>query len=246
MSRILVVDSLLWTGATLEAVAKAIHEKLPQAEVIAFVLTRADATSGNAHLNPDYFEGISNDPAGTPAKPKKVMPRAKQAQDAGPAPAESLAPESEPVSVLARRSRISTSSFIIGGMALVFLIIGALVPLRSSKKPPDMPDPLIEPFEISPPEHAEAPPPPAVEPVRAVEPAYPQGVVIVPDAGLRQSASLTARMVGKAALRSGERVSIVKKHKPDFGPTWVQVKTKSGKVGWVFASVVQEKKTRKN
>ena len=128
----------------------------------------------------------------------------------------------------------------------MFLVIGALVPLRSSRKPPDMPDPLVQPFEVAPPEHAEsAAPAPTVEPVRAAEPAYPQGVVTVPDAGLRQSASLNARMVGKVSLRNGEQVSIVKKHKPDFGPSWVQVKTKSGKVGWVFASVVHEKKARK-
>jgi uncharacterized protein YgiM (DUF1202 family) len=52
-------------------------------------------------------------------------------------------------------------------------------------------------------------------------------------------------MVGKTTLKSGEQVSIVKRHKPDVGPTWVQVKTKSGKTGWVFASVVQERKSKK-
>ena len=241
--RILVVDSLLWTGATLEAVARAIHDRLPQAAVVAFVLTRADATSSNTHLNPDYFEGTSTDPGGPPAKTKKGSSRAKQAKDARPVPAEKVTPQSVPAP--AQRSRISASTLLIGGMALVFLIIGALVPLRSSKKPPDMPDPLVEPFDVNPPEDAEAPPSPSVQPVRLVEPTYPQGVVIVPDAGLRQSASLNARMVGKATLRSGEQVSIVKKKKPDVGPTWVQVKTKSGKVGWVFASVVQEKRARK-
>jgi hypothetical protein len=241
-ARILVVDSLLWTGSTVEAVARAIHEKLPNADVLAFVLTRADATSGNEHLNPDYFEGTSNDPAGAPARTRKPSSRAKRAKDARPAPA-SEAPAA-PVPAPGRTLRISTSTVFIGGMALVFLIIGALVPLRSGKKPPDMPDPLVEPFEVGPPEHAEAPAP-TVRPVRAIEPEYPQGLVIVPDAGLRQSASLDARMVAKASLRSGEQVSIVKKHKPDAGPTWVQVKTKSGKSGWVFASVVQEKKVRK-
>jgi hypothetical protein len=241
--RILVVDSLLWTGATLESVARAIHDRLPQAVVVAFALTRADATSSNTHLNADYFEGTSTDPAGPPAKGKKGSSRAKQAQDARPVPAENATPKSVPAP--ARRSRISTSTVLIGGMALVFLIIGALVPLRSSKKPPAMPDPLVEPLEISPPENAEAPPSPSVQPVRLAEPTYPQGVVIVPDAGLRQSASLNARMVGKATLRNGEQVSIVKRQKPDFGPTWVQIKTKSGKVGWVFASVVQEKRARK-
>jgi hypothetical protein len=256
-ARILVVDSLLWTGATVEAVAGAIHETLPSAHVIAFVLTRADATSNNSHLNPDYFEGTSTDPAGVPPKPKKGSSRAGQATDArpvaaaaAPAPEFDSAPASNPAPVSdaahPRRSRVSTSTMLIGGMALVFLVIGALVPLRSSRKPPDMPDPLVQPFEVAPPENAEsAAPAPTVEPVRVAEPAYPQGVVTVPDAGLRQSASLNARMVGKVSLRNGEQVSIVKKHKPDFGPSWVQVKTKSGKVGWVFASVVHEKKARK-
>ncbi len=243
-ARILVVDSLLWTGATMEAVARAIHEPLPRAAVVAFVLTRADSTSHNSHLNADYFEGTSTDPAGAPDRTRKEPSLAQQAKDARPVPAEMKAADAAPVP--ARRSRISASTLFIGGMALVFLIIGALVPLRSSKKPPDMPDPLVEPFEIGPPDKTDAvPPPPAVHPVRAGEPAYPQGVVVVPDAGLRQSASLNARMVGKATLRNGEQVSIMKKQRPDFGPSWVQVKTKSGKVGWVFASVVQERKARR-
>jgi hypothetical protein len=251
-AKVLVVDSLLWTGATMEAVAGAIHAQLPQAQVIAFVLTRADATSGNVHLNPDYFEGTSTTPAGSPVPARKGGARAKQSADAKPAQAGSMSPDA-PTEVVhpdapapPARSRISASTTIIGGMAIVFLIIGALVPLRSSKKPPEMPDPLVEPLEVSPPETArEISPAPKVEPVRTAEPSYPQGVVIVPDAGLRQSASLTARMVGKTALKDGEKVSIVKRYKPDVGPTWVQVKTKSGKVGWVFASVVQERKPRK-
>jgi len=243
-AQILVVDSLLWTGATLEAVARAIHEKLPQAEVMAFVLTRADATSNNSHLNPDYFEGTPNDTAGAPPKGRKESSRPKQAKDAQPVPAAGVTPA--PDAVPARRSRVPTSTILIGGMALVFLVIGALVPLRSSKKPPDTPDPLIEPFEVSPPENAGPPASPStVQPVRLSEPAYPQGIVTVPAAGLRQSASMDARMVSKVSLRKGDQVSIVKKHKPDFGPTWVQVRTKSGKVGWVFASVVQEKKVRR-
>ena len=243
-ARILVVDSLLWTGATAEAVARAIHGPLPRASVVAFVLTRADSTSGNCHLNADYFEGTSTDPAGAPAASGKEPSRGKKAKDARPVAAEIKEQDARPVP--ARRSRVSASTLFIGGMALVFLIIGALVPLRSSKKPPDMPDPLIEPFEIGPPDKTEAPPPSsAVRPVRADEPAYPQGIVIVPGAGLRQSASLDARMVGKATLRNGEQVSLVKKVRPDFGPSWVQVKTKSGKVGWVFASVVQERKARR-
>jgi hypothetical protein len=212
--------------------------------VVAFVLTRADSTSNNSHLNADYFEGTSTDPAGAPDRTRKEPSLAKQAKDARPVPSEIKAQDAAPVP--ARRSRISTSTLFIGGMALVFLIIGALVPLRSSKKPPDMPDPLVEPFESGPPDKTEAlPPPPAAHPVRAEEPAYPQGVVIVPDAGMRQSASLDARMVGKATLRNGEQVSIMKKQRPDFGPSWVQIKTKSGKVGWVFASVVQERKARR-
>jgi predicted amidophosphoribosyltransferase len=255
-ARILVVDSLLWTGATLEAVARAIHESLPRAAVVAFVLTRADSTSNNGHLNADYFEGTSTDPAGAPARSRKGPSPAKKPKDARPVPAETRAQDPAPVPaetraqdaapVPARRSRISTSTFFIGGMALVFLIIGALVPLRSGKKPPDMPDPLVEPFEPGPPDKTEAPPPPPRDhSVRTDEPAYPQGVVIVPDAGLRQSASLDARMVGKARLRNGEQVSIMKKQRPDFGPSWVQIKTNSGKVGWVFASVVQERKARR-
>jgi hypothetical protein len=243
-ARILVVDTMLWTGASVEAMARAIHERLPKAEVVAFVLMRADSTSNNAHLNPDYFEGTSTDPVGVPGKPRKDRAAAARAKDAAPVASSSEPAQSDPVP--ARRFRVPVSTFLIGGLAIVFLVIGALVPLRSSKKPPGTVEPLVEPFEVTPPESNPAPPPPAShQPARVEAPAYPQGFINVPDAGLRQSASLSARMVGKVRLRNGEQVSIMKKHKPDFGPTWMQVKTKSGKVGWVFASVVKEKKSGK-
>jgi len=68
----------------------------------------------------------------------------------------------------------------------------------------------------------------------------PNAVVDVPNVGLRNVPDIA----GKATfggLRRGERVEIVKRISGK-GPAWVKLKTKSGKVGWVFASVVRERK----
>jgi hypothetical protein len=67
----------------------------------------------------------------------------------------------------------------------------------------------------------------------------PKGIVTVPSAGLRSAPSLEARPVS-AAVKNNERVTILKKRVSSSGPDWVQIETKGGKVGWVWASVVRE------
>jgi hypothetical protein len=73
-------------------------------------------------------------------------------------------------------------------------------------------------------------------------PQGPVGVVTVPSAGLRAGHSLDAKPV-RATVRNNERVTILKRHYGDAGPGWVQIETKSGKVGWVWAAVVRELKS---
>lgn len=53
--RVLLIDDLATTGATLESVSKAIRSALPEAEVLCFVLARVDAQLQNTHLDPNYF-----------------------------------------------------------------------------------------------------------------------------------------------------------------------------------------------
>jgi SH3-like domain-containing protein len=73
---------------------------------------------------------------------------------------------------------------------------------------------------------------------------YPQGIITVPSVGLRVNHSMESRTLGHVVVKNGERVFIVKKFSPQVGPTWMQIRTKSGKVGWVFASLVRERKGR--
>jgi hypothetical protein len=86
---------------------------------------------------------------------------------------------------------------------------------------------------------AASPPAPAV----AKAPALPEGLVTVPEVGLRSNHSMSSKGIpGK--LKRGERVAILKRHSTYSGPSWVQVRTKSGKVGWVFASVIREPRSK--
>ena len=146
-----------------------------------------------------------------------------------------------------------------GSLPLNVIVVGALVLLAgsyvfyisSASKKPWSPVPESgESFEPTPVSVAQPPP------VRVKEPApinvapppkdivqqslRPNAVVDVPNVGLRNVPDIA----GKATfggLRRGERVEIVRRVSGK-GPAWVKIKTKSGKVGWVFASVVREQK----
>jgi SH3-like domain-containing protein len=67
--------------------------------------------------------------------------------------------------------------------------------------------------------------------------------VTIPNVGLRRNHSLESKTVPRAAIRNGERVEIINRFS-NGGPGWLQVRTKVGKVGWVFASVVKEQKAK--
>jgi len=53
--RVLVVDDLVTTGATLEAVCRTIRGARPGARILTFVLARVEAQVQNAHLDQNYF-----------------------------------------------------------------------------------------------------------------------------------------------------------------------------------------------
>jgi hypothetical protein len=90
--------------------------------------------------------------------------------------------------------------------------------------------------------------PPAARPKPAAkkpdfDPSLPLAVVGVPDVGLRAAHSLEAQVfTGK--IKKGEKVAILKSYAPATGPTWIKIQTKSGKTGWVFASVLTDRKSK--
>lgn len=69
----------------------------------------------------------------------------------------------------------------------------------------------------------------------------PNAVVDVPNVGLRNVPDIHLK-ASPASLRRGDRVEVLKKISGK-GPAWVKIRTASGKVGWVIASVVTPKKT---
>jgi hypothetical protein len=90
---------------------------------------------------------------------------------------------------------------------------------------------------------SELPPPAAEVPASKPKPrvAYrPNAVVDVPNVGLRNTPDMAMR-ASSSGLKKGERIEVVQRVSGK-GPAWVKIKTKSGRVGWVLASLVREKR----
>jgi hypothetical protein len=150
-----------------------------------------------------------------------------------------------------RSSKGSPPLYIMVAGALVLLAGSYVLYISSAARKPWSPVPesgeSFEPTPVSvvqtrPPRIEEPAPIHVAPPPKAIvqQPLRPNAVVDVPNVGLRNMPDIA----GKASfggLRRGERVEIVKKMSGK-GPAWVKIKTKSGRVGWVFASVVKERK----
>jgi hypothetical protein len=288
-ARVLIVDSVMTTGATIEAIARSVKQVLPQAEVICFVLGKADGRLVNTHLNPDYFLGASPDAGVRIQAPARSTVKDEQDTDrkvAGPAtdhpavvPSDPNEPDSNELTIeeesmstttkvsvrqpqkqrmirpaapkAAQRSTRKNGSksvrMYVIGLVVIFLILGALGPLRSARNSvtntQNLPDALPVAAELDAGAEADDSAAPA-EPVKAVVDNYPKGRVTVPGVGLRVNHSLESRAVARSKMRNGERVSILGRYAPNVGPRWLRIKTRSGKVGWVFASVVKESRFR--
>ena len=67
---------------------------------------------------------------------------------------------------------------------------------------------------------------------------HPNAVVDVPRVSLRKTPSIKAKNAS-GYLKRGEPVEIIGKQSTG-GATWVRIRTRTGKVGWAFASVVRE------
>jgi hypothetical protein len=240
-ARILVVDWIMMTGTTVEAIAEAIHRELPDAEVLCFVLGKADHEGQNYHLNPEYFvspqSGIP--PYLEDEGPRKNAPGTPRSiGSSGRRPG---APPTKAPSKVSNRT-VKFWSYL-GASAFIFLVLGALVPLQSRKKATDPNEvPNVVPAVAVAPQVAAAPAPVAAKKVS--KPRWPQGVVTVPGVGLRTKASVDARMVKNTSLKQGERVSILKRQPASAGPPWLKIQTRSGKTGWVFASVIKERSSK--
>jgi hypothetical protein len=68
--------------------------------------------------------------------------------------------------------------------------------------------------------------------------------VVVPQVGLREGHSFDARLIGRAVAKAGETVEIMRRHVADHGPDWYLIRTRTGKTGWVMASVVTRTRNR--
>lgn len=74
------------------------------------------------------------------------------------------------------------------------------------------------------------------------EPVRTYAVIDVPDVGLRNVPDVAMKATS-SGLKRGERVEVWKRISGK-GPGWIKIKTKSGKVGWVIASLAKERKGR--
>jgi hypothetical protein len=245
-SRILVVDDTMSTGSTLEAVGSAIKNSVPRSEITGFVLGKAGMTP-NVHLDPGYFVDTEEVPmaerkttATAPNSSPRPKPRRKvSAQKSRRPPAPAKAPAPPPPA-----KRKPALMMYVVSIVFAFVVLGAIVPLRSGKNTP--PPDAIDLGSFLPPAHVEqalpAPAAPAKEfhaPVarKNLHPA----IVTIPSVGLRTHHSLESKTVPKGGIRNGERVEIIGRFSGG-GPGWLHVRTKAGKIGWVFASVVKEER----
>ena len=269
--RILLVDDIATTGATLEAVSRAIIMALPGAVVTCFVLARVEPQLQNRHIDPDYFlKGAQADLAhstermspGTPSEPpefhKKSTRNPAFHPESGPKSGRGSGPDTQrrmkaqgQVQPSGVSPKVSTSDhrgkvrkglhtrFYVIGLLFSLLLLGATV-LIPAKKEPAPPTSqfvqLVNQNEIRSPE-----PIPERRPAQpAQQPEGKRAVVTVPSTGLRASHSMESRVIPKTTVRQKDRVEILRRYSSQTGPDWILVRTNSGTIGWVVASVVKE------
>ncbi len=263
--KVLVVDDIATTGATLEAISRAITQALPGAVVTCFVLARVEAQLQNRHIDPDYFlRGEQADPPHSsarmslraPAEPSEFLAQSTRIpasrplsgsgpdtqrlrKSTGPVLPPGVSPKAPAPDRKGRvRKGLHTRYYVIG-LLLSLLLLGAtvLIPVKKEPAPPTSQFvQLVNQSEIKSPE--------PIPERRTVQPGgTPQGkpaVVTVPSTGLRTSHSMESRVVPKTSVRQKERVEILRRYSPQTGPDWILVRTNSGTIGWVVASVVKE------
>lgn len=236
-ARILIVDDVMVTGATLEAIATAVRSSLPGAHITALVLGCAGGLQ-NEHLDPGFFDlSLEVEP---PVAAAFAAQKGRARRSPRPPALAGQTRLPEPHAMQVNRSGLRT--FVLYGAAVVVvaLLMATLDPLHADKHVP-MPalavinEPATHALQAPVSTPAPDPLPPAKEEVRRnANPAR----VVVPHVGLREGHSFDAPLITRAVAKAGETVEIVRRHIADHGPDWYLIRTRSGKSGWVMASVV--------
>lgn len=236
-ARVLIVDDIVMTGATIEAIATAVHAALPEARVSVFVLACADAAMRNDHLNPAYF-----DTAGTIVPPLSsafVSQRGSKKRVARPVSHTSAV--SMPAVPRAGRSRVRSVIGYAAVVGIAALLMATLVPLHANKNVPLPALAIVEAGATANPSDELDRVAPAAAPLSTspeVRKNPRPATVVVPQVGLRSDHSFDSRLLERATAKAGETVEIVRRHVADHGPDWYLIRIRSGKTGWVMASVV--------
>ena len=225
-----------------------------------------EAQLQNRHLDPNYFlKGGQVDPvhatakmapealAGHAGNHKKTLriPAAPQAavpasgpdthrirKAAGPLPLPDAMHRGPAQDQTGKVRKALNTRFYVIGLLFSLLLLGATVFIPAKKEPGPPTSQfvqLVNQNEIRSPEPI---------PERRVAPPQPPdgrpAVVMVPSTGLRSSHSMESHVIPRITVRQKERVDILRRFSSQTGPDWIQVRTKSGTVGWVVASVVKE------
>ena len=126
---------------------------------------------------------------------------------------------------------------------VISVLIGGAYAFYTSSVPKQPWNPQIESKLLSQPATALGPASGEVVPVSESRPVItPNAVVNVPSVRLRTAPDISSGSV-PGNLKRGEGVEILEKH-VTFGPAWLKVRSTTGTEGWVFASVVRDKKLR--
>jgi hypothetical protein len=236
-ARILIVDDVMVTGATLEAIATAIRSSLPSAHITAMVLGCAGGLH-NEHLEPGFFDLTLDAEPPVAAAFTALKGRGRRSPRPVVPPVQAARQDQHAMQM----SRSGLRTFLMYGaaVAVVALLMATLDPLHANKQV-SMPALAIT---DEPAAHAVQPPAgtPSVASLPVVQEEMHRNTnparVVVPQVGLREGHSFDARLITRAAAKAGETVEIVRRHVADHGPDWYLIRTNSGKTGWVMASVV--------
>ncbi|MCC6398733.1 MAG: hypothetical protein IT282_17090, partial [Bacteroidetes bacterium] len=204
--RVLVVDDTMATGSTMEAISAAIKTALPAATIVGFVLGKAEGVYQNVHLNAEYFLGPERDPghavgAFTPAgiSRKASIHKLQGTVSPGKVPATKTR-----VSTVRRKGNLK---LYLGGLVFAFVVVGALVPLRSGRTnwqadlaSMDLPDLSSSAKTSEPAEPASRQAVPVER--KNVRPA----TITVPSVGLRANHSLSSQTLARTTVQAGEKV----------------------------------------
>jgi predicted amidophosphoribosyltransferase len=257
-NRILIVDDFAATGVTLKMIASAIKESREDLQVACLVLARADAEQRNSHLDPEYFirSSAAAPVASAPTRPARVKsmrdtrpPRMMSVRHTGAEKQLMRIVEGTP-SPKAGPSRIAQNSrpaarrgipvwVYVAGLSCSLILLGATVLMPKSKGTADPPPQFVQLVEASGVISPDPIPERQVDPFPSSADGKP-GMITVPSTGLRVGHSMGAKPIPRVRLKNREKVLILRRVTSDFGPDWIQIRSRSGTTGWVVASVVRE------